>query len=229
VGTPAERHGALQADRAAAQGCTRCPQLVASRSTVVFGEGNPAADLMFVGEAPGATEDREGRPFVGQAGRLLDQLLAGIGLDRTQVFLTSTLLCRPPGNRDPLPQEIANCRSWLHEQVAHVEPRVVCPLGNFATRLLRGDPTGVTKLHGRPELRAIGLRTVCLYPLIHPAAALYTPALMALLREDFQRIPELLAEAVLEQPAAEEESQPEPPAAPGPDAPPEDPPQLGLF
>ena len=129
--------------------CTRCPQLAETRQTVVFGSGNADADLMFVGEAPGAREDEQGLPFVGQAGRLLDQLLGEIGLERGDVFIANTLKCRPPGNRDPLPGEIDACQDYLFRQLELIEPRVVCTLGNFATKLLRADPaTGITRLHG---------------------------------------------------------------------------------
>jgi len=169
---------------------------VATRQTVVFGAGDADADLMFVGEAPGANEDKLGLPFVGQAGKLLDRLLGEIGLAREQVFVANVLKCRPPGNRDPLPVEIANCQEYLLRQVELIEPRVIATLGNFATKLLRGDVTGITRLHGREEVRVIGARAVRLYPLFHPAAALYTPSNVDVLRADFARIPALLAEPV---------------------------------
>src|SRR3954453_15732968 len=184
MATPAERRDELKAVWQQASTCTHCPQLAATRQSVVFGAGNADADLMFVGEAPGAKEDRLGLPFVGQAGKLLDQLLPEIGLPRPDVFVVNVLKCRPPGNRDPLPQEIDHCQDYLFRQLGLVQPRVVCTLGNFATKLLRADPgTGITRLHGREELRRIGPRTVRLYPLYHPAAALYTPAILAILRE----------------------------------------------
>ena len=154
-----------------ARGCVRCP-LHQTRTTVVFGAGNADADLMFVGEAPGANEDRLGLPFVGQAGKLLDKLLAEIGLARDDVFIANTLKCRPPNNRDPHPNEIASCQDYLHRQVTLIEPIVICTLGNFSTKLLRGDPTGISRLHGRDEVVTIGERAVRLYPLYHPAAAL---------------------------------------------------------
>jgi DNA polymerase len=182
-----------------ARDCTRCA-LAETRTKVVFGSGDADADLMFVGEAPGANEDREGLPFVGQAGKLLDKLLAEIGMERSQVFICNTLKCRPPGNRDPQPAEIEACSDYLQRQVELIEPRVVCTLGNFSTKLLRGDPAGITRLHGRPEVRTIGGRAVRLYPLYHPAAALYTPAMLETLRSDFERIPALLAEPVPQQP-----------------------------
>src|SRR5690348_5183145 len=202
--TPAERREELKAVWQQASGCTNCPQLAATRQSVVFGAGNADADLMFVGEAPGANEDKQGLPFVGQAGRLLDTLLGEIGLTRGDVFVVNVLKCRPPGNRDPLPQEIDNCQGYLWRQLELIEPRVVCTLGNFATKLLRGDPTGITRLHGCEEVRRIGPRTVRLYPIFHPAAALYTPAMLATLRQDFSRLPELLALPAPEQPEPEE-------------------------
>ncbi|HEX6389637.1 MAG TPA: uracil-DNA glycosylase, partial [Solirubrobacteraceae bacterium] len=199
-----ERREALKAVYQQAKGCTNCPQLAATRTTVVFGSGNADADLMFVGEAPGANEDRQGVPFVGQAGKLLDTLLEEIGLSRGDVFVSNTLKCRPPGNRDPHPAEIEACQSYLMRQVELIEPRVICTLGNFATKLLRGDPTGITRLHGREEVRVVGTRAVRLYPMFHPAAALYTPANVDVLRADFGRIPQLLALEPPEQPRAEE-------------------------
>jgi DNA polymerase len=211
--------------------CTRCPQLAQTRTTVVFGSGNADADLMFVGEAPGANEDRAGLPFVGQAGKVLEKLLGEIGLARDDVFIANALKCRPPGNRDPLPQEIANCSSYLFRQLELIEPKVVCTLGNFSTKLLRDDPTGITRLHGQVEERIIGPRRVRLYPLLHPAAALYTPRMLDTLRADFARLPELLVLPPLPQPAPPEpvpEPEPEPPpAALAPEAPVAD--QLGLF
>ena len=211
--SPEDRREALKAVYAQAQGCVRCPQLAEARRTVVFGTGHADADLMFIGEAPGANEDRLGLPFVGQAGKLLDSLLAGIGLEREQVFIQNVLCCRPPGNRDPLPAEIENCQGWLLEKIRLVEPKVVCTLGNFATKLLRGEPVGITRLHGQAEIRPIGDRVVRLYPLFHPAAALYTPSNVEVLRADFARIPELLAMAAPPQPGRPE---PEPVAVPEP-------------
>jgi DNA polymerase len=212
--TADERREELKAVFQVAKDCTRCPQLAATRTTVVFGAGNADADLMFVGEAPGANEDKQGLPFVGQAGRLLETLLGEIGLARADVFIQNTLMCRPPGNRDPQPGEIQNCSSYLLRKIDLVQPRVICTLGNFATKLLRDDPTGITRLHGRPEERRIGERDVILYPLFHPAAALYTPAMLETLRADFAGIP-----ALLEPPEAPEpEPEPEPVAS-----------QLGLF
>ena len=211
-----------------AQSCVRCKELACTRKSVVFGAGDADADLMFIGEAPGASEDEQGLPFVGRAGKLLDTLLAEIGLAREDVFIANTLKCRPPGNRDPLPVELDNCREYLYKQVELIEPSVICSLGNFSTKLLRGDPTGITRLHGRPEVIALGRRAVRLYPIFHPAAALYTPRTLETLREDFARLPELLALGEPEQPAPIEamvgEIDPEPAVEAEPAAD-----QLGLF
>ena len=159
----------------------------------MFGAGNADADLMFVGEAPGANEDLQGLPFVGAAGKLLETLLGEIGLSRAEVFIANVLKCRPPGNRDPRPGEIENCTPYLVRQIELVEPRVICTLGNFATKLLRDDPAGISRVHGRAEVRTIGAHTTRLYPIFHPAAALYTPRTLETLREDFLALPSLLA------------------------------------
>ena len=174
------------------QKCTKCP-LHETRTKAVFGAGNADAELMFVGEAPGAEEDRQGLPFVGRAGQLLNQLLGEIGLAREDVFIANVLKSRPPGNRDPQPQEIAACEPYLFEQVRLIEPKVVCTLGNFATKLLTGSPAGITKVRGTPQLHELGGRSVFLWPLFHPAAALRTPAVKETLRADFATIPALLA------------------------------------
>jgi DNA polymerase len=171
--------------------CTKCP-LHETRTKAVFGAGNADADLMFVGEAPGAEEDRSGLPFVGRAGQLLNQMLEEIGLARDDVFIANVLKSRPPGNRDPHPDEIQACEPYLFEQVRLIEPRVVCTLGNFATKLLSGSPTGITKVRGTPQVHELGGRTVFLLPLFHPAAALRTPAVKETLRADFATIPGLL-------------------------------------
>ena len=178
-------------------GCTKC-RLAEGRTQVVFGVGDPSADLMFVGEAPGFHEDKQGTPFVGQAGKLLDKLLAGIGLERDQVYVANVLKCRPPGNRDPQPDEIEACEGHLFRQISLIEPKVVATLGNFATKLLSGKPTGITRVHGAEQETTLGGRRVLLYPLYHPAAALYTPAMLKVLEEDFRRLPDLLGRGVEE-------------------------------
>jgi uracil-DNA glycosylase len=230
VSSATERRELLKGVWEEARDCVRCP-LHQSRTTVVFGAGNADADLMFVGEAPGANEDRQGLPFVGQAGKLLDKLLAEIGLERADVFVANVLKCRPPDNRDPQPREIETCEDYLWRQVDLIEPTVICTLGNFATKLLRGDITGISRLHGQAEERVIGSRTVRLYPLYHPAAALYTPSTLETLRADFHRIPDLLALGAPAQPNREPTVVPEPDqlAAPLRPTEPEPAAQLGLF
>jgi len=214
-----ERAAALREYAEQTAGCTRCA-LAGGRTQVVFGAGNPDADLMFVGEAPGFHEDQQGVPFVGQAGKLLDKLLGGIGLARADVFVVNVLKCRPPGNRDPLPDEIAACEPHLFRQIELIEPTLVATLGNFATKLLSGRPTGITRVHGYEQEVTLGARTVLLYPLYHPAAALYTPSMLKVLEEDFARIPGLLSQALVDDVPSEE---------PAPALEPEPAVQLGLF
>jgi len=176
---------------AATAACTRC-RLAQGRTQVVFGAGNPRADLMFVGEAPGFHEDKQGVPFVGQAGKLLEGLLAGVDLRREDVYIANVLKCRPPGNRDPQQDEIESCEPHLFRQIELIEPKVIATLGNFATKLLSGRPLGITRVHGQEQALTVAGRSVLLYPLYHPAAALYTPAMLKVLESDFARLPELL-------------------------------------
>src|ERR671910_2219863 len=197
-----ERAAALRQYAEETSTCTRC-RLAEGRTQVVFGSGNPDAELMFVGEAPGFHEDQQGVPFVGQAGKLLDRLLGGIGLTRADVFVANVLKCRPPGNRDPLPEEIAACEPHLFRQIELIEPTLVATLGNFATKLLSGKPAGITRVHGYEQEVTLGARTVLLYPLYPPAAALYTPSMLKVLEEDFARIPALLDRAIGPPPAVE--------------------------
>src|SRR6516164_10953926 len=166
-----ERAAALREYAEQTAGCTKCA-LAGGRTQVVFGSGSPDAELMFVGEAPGFHEDQQGVPFVGQAGKLLDKLLAGIGLTRADVFVANVLKCRPPGNRDPLPEEIEACEGHLFRQIELIRPKVVATLGNFATKLLSGKPLGITRVHGQDQAVTLGGSRVLLYPLFHPAAAL---------------------------------------------------------
>ena len=210
---------AAELDRLSAewQGCEKCA-LARTRTQVVVGSGHPDADLMFVGEAPGYHEDRQGTPFVGQAGKVLEQLLGAIGLTRPDVYIANVLKCRPPGNRDPQPDEIAACEGHLFAQVELIRPRVICTLGNFATKLLSGQPHGITRVHGRAQPRRIAGVDLVLYPIFHPAAALYTPAMMDTLRADFGKLPELLSM---------EPTAPVASAAPVPQAAPVAPPRAG--
>ena len=174
------------------QRCTRCP-LSATRTQPVFGAGNANADLMFVGEAPGAQEDLQGVPFVGRAGNLLNELLAENGLARDDVFIANVLKSRPPDNRDPQPEEIDACKPFLYRQVELIEPTVICTLGNFATKLLTRSNAGITRVHGEPQVHQLGGRTVQIFPIFHPAAGLRTPSVKEKLREDFKKLPALLA------------------------------------
>jgi uracil-DNA glycosylase len=225
VSDAVERAGALRVYADETAGCTRCP-LAEGRTQVVFGVGNPDADLMFVGEAPGFHEDQQGIPFVGQAGKLLDKLLGGIGLQRSDIYIANVLKCRPPQNRDPQPEEIASCESHLFRQIELIQPKLVATLGNFATKLLSGKPLGITRVHGQAQPVTLGTSRVVLYPLYHPAAALYTPSMLRVLEQDFAAIPDLIAQAdaavpiasVLEVPSAPAETVREP-----------EPIQLGLF
>jgi DNA polymerase len=217
---PAERLATLDALQQEAAGCTRC-RLAEGRTQVVFGVGNPEADLMFVGEAPGADEDIQGEPFVGRAGQLLTKIIEAIDLRREDVYIANVIKCRPPGNRDPVPDEIETCEPYLFRQIELIEPRVIATLGNFATKLLSGKQLGITRVHGQEQDVTLGGRRVLLYPLYHPAAALYTPRMLTVLEEDFARLPGLLDLESLE--PAEPEPEPELAAAVAPAE------QLGLF
>jgi uracil-DNA glycosylase family 4 len=200
-------------------GCTACA-LAEPRTQVVFGSGSPTADLMFVGEAPGFHEDKNGVPFVGAAGKLLSKLLEGIGLTRDEVYIANVLKCRPPGNRDPHPDEIASCEPHLFKQIELIQPKLIATLGNFSTKLLSGKPNGITQVHGREQRVTLGGMNVTLYPIFHPAAALYTPRMLEVLEADFRRIPELLGR---------EAAPPSPPAVVEAEPAFEQPVQLGLF
>lgn len=203
--------------RRTAESCTVC-RLAETRTTVVFGVGDPEADIMFVGEAPGRNEDLQGEPFVGAAGRLLTGLLGEIGLARDDVYIANVLKCRPPGNRDPLPDEIEACKGYLRRQLELVEPRVVVTLGNFATKLLLRTETGISRLRGHAYP---WWRGSTLVPTYHPAAALRGGDRIAgLMRADFA-----LVRSVLETPASPERG-PEPTGEPTGEP---EPRQLGLF
>ncbi len=171
-----------------AKGCVRCP-LSRGRTQVVFGVGDPSADLMFVGEGPGEQEDLQGEPFVGRSGQLLDRLvLEEMGLSRDRFYIANTVKCRPPGNRDPLPVEIAACRPWLETQVDVIGPKVVVTLGNFAAKLLLSTTDGITRLRGRSYPFGEGV----LVPTYHPAAVLRSPGLTAQMRADLVRAKQFL-------------------------------------
>lgn len=182
--------------------CTRC-RLAQGRTQVVYGTGNPDADLMFIGEAPGYHEDKQGEPFVGAAGQLLNRMLAEIGIAREDVYIGNVLKCRPPGNRDPYPDETEACRPWLDEQIALIDPRVVVTLGNWATRSILGKQVSISRVRGQ----RFPWNGRIVIPTFHPAAILHgggeASNQMSALRADFQEIDRALAEAP--PPAAAEE------------------------
>ena len=167
--------------------CQRC-QLSTGRTQVVFGTGNPQASIMFVGEAPGFYEDRQGEPFVGAAGKLLSELLQSIGLERSDIYIANVIKCRPPKNRDPLPDEIDTCKPFLLQQIELIQPKLVCTLGNFATQTLLERKVGITKVRGQ----VIRLANFVVFPLLHPAAALHQGNLRVPLKEDFQKLKTVL-------------------------------------
>jgi DNA polymerase len=225
----------LEQVAAEAATCTRC-DLHRSRTQVVFGQGDPHADLMFVGEAPGFHEDRQGLPFVGPSGQLLNRLLGDIGLRREDVYICNVVKSRPPRNRDPQAEEIAACRPWLDAQIRLVDPKVVVTLGNFAAKTLLETTTGITRLRGR----TFPFQGRVLLPTFHPAAALHAegrrsagPSPLEAMEEDFQTLAKLLAEG-----SGELAPEPPPPSSEEPTRPEPDPPaveqggeseQLGLF
>jgi uracil-DNA glycosylase family 4 len=169
--------------------CTRC-LLHRGRTRAVPGEGPEDARIMFIGEAPGFHEDQQGRPFVGAAGKFLEELLESIGLGRADVFITNVIKCRPPGNRDPLPEEIDACKLYLDRQIELLQPKLVVTLGRFS--MARAFPKArISRIHGQP--RKIG--GVIYYPMYHPAAALHQPSLRRTVVEDMRRIPELMERA----------------------------------
>jgi DNA polymerase len=210
----------IEATRAQALTCTRCG-LAGGRTQVVWAAGNLDSELLFIGEAPGFHEDKQGIPFVGAAGQLLDKLLAEIGLDRNSAAIVNVIKCRPPGNRDPLPDEIASCTPWLEAQLAHMKPTVIVTLGNFATKFILQQPTGITRARGQKYSK----RGAVVIPTFHPAAALRGGRFGGLspidaIRQDFQLVKQVLA-------AAAAQRQPQPAVVGAPDT--ADAEQLGLF
>ncbi|GAB4520036.1 MAG: uracil-DNA glycosylase [Anaerolineae bacterium] len=168
--------------------CTRCP-LARGRTQAVPGEGPADAEIMFIGEGPGFHEDRQGRPFVGAAGQFLEELLASIGLRRDQVFIANVVKCRPPGNRDPLPEEIEACRPFLDRQIEIINPKIIVTLGRFS--MARYFPNAsITRIHGQPK--RVG--DVICFPMFHPAAGLHQPRWRPLIEEDIKKLPALLEE-----------------------------------
>jgi DNA polymerase len=168
--------------------CTRCI-LAKTRTKAVPGEGPEHAAIMFVGEGPGFHEDQQGRPFVGAAGNFLNELLQSIGLKREDVFIANVVKCRPPGNRDPLPEEIEACRQFLDRQITLIKPKVIVTLGRFS--MARAFPNEkISAIHGRPRK----IDGIVYVPMFHPAAALHQPSLRKTVEEDFAKLPKILAE-----------------------------------
>ena len=175
---------ALEEVSASLHNCQRCKLAKLGRSQVVFGVGNPHASIMFVGEAPGFYEDQKGEPFVGAAGKLLNDLLLSAGLSRSEIYIANVIKCRPPNNRDPEPDEVETCKPFLMDQISLIKPKLVCTLGNWATQTLMERKVGITKVRGQ----AFYLKDFVLFPLFHPAAALHQGNLMESLREDFKKL-----------------------------------------
>ncbi|MBN1994664.1 MAG: uracil-DNA glycosylase [Anaerolineae bacterium] len=172
--------------------CTRCPLSQQGRSRAVAGEGNPQADIMLIGEGPGFHEDKQGRPFVGASGKFLNQLLHDAGYQRQDVFIANVVKCRPPNNRDPQPEELAACKDYLDRQIELIDPKVIVTLGRFS--MYRYFPgASISQLHGQP--RRVGNRLVV--PMFHPAAALHQAKWRPLITEDFQKLPQLVAEITI--------------------------------
>ena len=170
--------------------CTKCEGLVKNRTRVVPGEGPEDAEIMFVGEAPGWHEDQQGRPFVGPAGAFLEQLLASINLKRRQVYIANVIKCRPPGNRDPLPSEIHNCRGWLERQIELINPKIIVTLGRYSMALFFPGKS-ISRIHGTAQKRG----DIIYYAMYHPAAALHQQSLRRAIEKDMLKIPELLVQA----------------------------------
>jgi DNA polymerase len=206
--------------------CQRC-RLSSGRIQVVFGTGNPQADIMFVGEAPGFYEDRQGEPFVGAAGKLLTELLQSVGLSRADIFIANVIKCRPPNNRDPLPDEIETCKPFLLQQIELIKPKLVCTLGNFATQTLLEKKVGITKVRGQ----VIQLANFIVFPLLHPAAALHQGNLRGPLMEDFKKLKSVL-DGMNQSPSLSHQASPPSPKQaqqPEQDTPAESPTQMSLF
>lgn len=168
--------------------CQRCKLAKLGRSQVVFGVGNPHASIMFVGEAPGANEDLKGEPFVGAAGKILNDLLQSANLSREDIYIANVIKCRPPDNRDPEPDEVETCKPFLLQQIQLIRPKLVCTLGNWATQTLLERKVGITKV----KAQAFYMKDFVLFPLLHPAAALHQGGLLDTLKADFKKLKEFL-------------------------------------
>jgi uracil-DNA glycosylase family 4 len=181
---PQETFTPLQELAQSLRNCERCKLSKLGRKQVVFGVGNPHASVMFVGEAPGFYEDQQGEPFVGAAGKLLNDLLQSAGLSRSDIYIANVIKCRPPNNRDPEPDEVDTCKPFLMQQIAYIKPKLVCSLGNWATQTLLERKVGITRVRGQ----VFQLKDFALFPLLHPAAALHQGGMLEPLRQDFQKL-----------------------------------------
>lgn len=179
--------------------CQKCP-LSKERTHLVFGEGNENAEIMFVGEAPGYYEDKEGKPFIGQAGKLLSELLTSINLTREDIYIANVLKCRPPQNRDPQPQEVETCKPYLFKQIEIIKPRAICTLGNFATQTILEKKVGISKVRGQ----YFQVKNFFVFPLFHPAAVLHQNGLLEPLKEDFRKLKEFLNSGIKTKPTLEQ-------------------------
>jgi DNA polymerase len=201
--------------------CQQCKLAKLGRTQVVFGVGNPRASIMFVGEAPGFNEDQKGEPFVGAAGKLLNDLLASAGLSRDQIYIANVIKCRPPNNRDPEPDEVETCKPFLMQQIQMIRPKLVCTLGNWATQTLLERKVGITKV----KAQAFYMKDFVIFPLLHPAAALHQGNLLDTLKEDFRKLKEFLDRHTQPQAATEAAA----PASPTLTIEPPNPAQMDLF
>jgi DNA polymerase len=207
----------LQQLAASLKDCQRCKLSTLGRTQVVFGVGNPRAAIMFVGEGPGFNEDQKGEPFVGSAGKLLNDLLQSAGLSRDEIYIANVVKCRPPNNRDPEPDEVDTCKPFLLQQIQMIRPKLVCTLGNWATQTLLERKVGITKV----KAQAFYLKDFVIFPLLHPAAALHQGNLLPVLKEDFRKLKEFLDKHAHPAPATAAPATPpdrtlqiEPPTAP---------------
>ena len=211
--TDPDRAAALEAIAAEVRGCTRC-RLHEQRNVAVPGEGNASTEVVFVGEGPGFNEDRQGRPFVGQAGSFLNELLGSVGWQRDDVFITNIVKCRPPGNRDPEPDEVAACSSYLRRQLEVLDPALVVTLGRHSLASFMPGAR-ISQAHGttRPVDPTAGTRGAHVFAMYHPAAALHQPAYRSAIEEDFAKLPKILLEAEKQRAKrSETPTPPEPPA-----------------
>ncbi len=181
--------GILDELRKEVANCKKCSELARLRTQTVFGEGTAEAEVMFIGEAPGADEDKQGVPFVGAAGKFMDKAMEQAGIPRSKIYIANTLKCRPPENRNPLPEEMENCAPYLAAQIALIKPKIIAPLGRFGLERMVSKKMKISEVHGKPIRRKDGL---IFFPMIHPAAALHQPKYRQDIVTDFFKLAKLL-------------------------------------